>query len=143
MARLYSGDDGFSALPVHGVLMPHFILDREMDLHRVAHELPRGVHRWRTAVLKVEEVWARPDALAVLIEGIVVEHSRAVHPVAIVATGRGSTSVRLWPRAPVERTPAVQRWLAVIAAALRGLGGGAVETTNVADEIVEDLALNA
>jgi hypothetical protein len=123
--------------------MPHLILDRELDLRRVVDGLPREVHRWGTAVLKIEEVWARPDFRAELIEGVVVENSRAVHPVAIVATGRGSTSVRLWPRAPVERTPAVQRWLAVIAAGLRGLGGGAVETTNVANEILAELALNA
>jgi hypothetical protein len=123
--------------------MPHFILDRELDLRRVVDGLPREVHRWGTAVLKIEEVWARPDFRAVLIEGVVVEHSRAVHPVAIVATARGSTSIRLWPRAPVERTPAVQRWLAVIAAGLRGLGGGAIETTNVANEILAKLALNA
>jgi hypothetical protein len=123
--------------------MPHIILKGEMDLRRVVNELPRQAHRWGTAVLKIEEVWARQDFCAVLVEGVVVEHSRAVHPVAIVATGRGTTSVRLWPRAPVERTPAVQRWLAVIAAGLSELGGGAVDTTNVAVEILAELSLNA
>jgi hypothetical protein len=123
--------------------MPHIILKGEMDLRRVVNELPRQAHRWGTVVLKIEEVWARQDFCAVLVEGVVVEHSRAVHPVAIVATGRGTTSVRLWPRAPVERTPAVQRWLAVIAAGLSELGGGAVDTTNVAVEILAELSLNA
>ncbi len=123
--------------------MPHLILDGEVDLHRLVDGLPREARRWGTAVLKIEEVWARPDFRAVLVEGVVVEHSRAVHPVVIVATARGATSIRLWPRAPVERTPAVQRWLAVIAADIRGLGGGALQTTNVADEILTDLALNA
>jgi hypothetical protein len=123
--------------------MPHFIFDGELDMHRVVDGLSREARRWGTAVLKIEEVWVRPDFRAVLVEGVVVEHSRAVHPVAIVATARGATSIRLWPRAPVERTPAVQRWLAVIAADIRGLGGGALQNTNVADEILTDLALNA
>jgi hypothetical protein len=123
--------------------MPHFILNGEVDLRRVAGGLPREARRWGTAVLKIEDVWARPDFSAVLVEGVVVEHSRAVHPVAMVATSQGSTSVRLWSRAPVERTPAVQRWLAVIAAGLCGLGAGGLETTNVTDEILAGLALNA
>ena len=123
--------------------MPHLILDGEMNLERVADELPREeVRRWGTAVLRFEDVWRRSDGLAVLVEGVVVEHSRAVHPVAIVTTGRGTTSIRLWRLAPVERTPAVQRWLAVVAAELRRLGGGGLKTTNLADEVVVDLALS-
>lgn len=122
--------------------MPHLILEGEMDLERVLDAIPRGVHRWGSAVLKTENVWHRSDRLAVLVEGVVVEHSRAVHPVALVATARGTTSVRLWPLAPVERTPAVQRWLAVLARDLGRLGGGALRTTNVADEILAGLEIS-
>jgi len=123
--------------------MPHLILEGEMDLQRVADELPRElVRRWGAAVLRVEETWQRSDRLAVLVEGVVVEHSRAVHPVAIVTTGRGTTSVRLWRLAPVERTPAVQRWLAVVAAELRRLGGGGLKTTNLAGDVLDDLSFS-
>lgn len=123
--------------------MPHLILEGEMDLDRVLEGIPRSVHRWGTAVLKTENVWQRSDRLAVLVEGVVVEHSRAIHPVALIAPARGTTSVRLWSLVPVERTPAVQRWLALLACDLGRLGGGALRTTNVAEEILADLAINA
>lgn len=121
--------------------MPHLILDREVDLERATALLPREVHRWRTAVLKTAEIWQRSDGGAVLVEGVVVEHSRPLHPVAVVSVGRGETSVRLWDLAPVERTPAVQRWLAVIATELRHLGAGDLRTTNIPPATWDDLAL--
>lgn len=121
--------------------MPHLILDGEMDLRCLGHDLEGDVHRWRTAVLKVEGLWWRADRRALLVEGVVVEHSRAVHPVALVAATRGNTSVRLWQHAPVERTPAVQRWLALIAREVQRSGGGRLLTTNLGEEVLEDLEI--
>jgi hypothetical protein len=121
--------------------MPHLILDRAVDLERVGAELPRGVRRFGTAVLKTTESWRRADGAAVLVEGVVVEHSRPLHPVAVVALARGGTSVRLWDRVPVERTAAVQRWLALLAADLGALGAGGLRVTNLAAELTADLAL--
>lgn len=123
--------------------MPHLVLDRTADLGRVVENLPREVSRWRTAVLKNTEVWSRADGSAVLVEGVVVEHSRPLHPVAIVSLSHGETGVRLWGLTPVERTPAVQRWLALVARDLRQLGAGNLRTTNIAAEIWTDLELGA
>jgi len=92
--------------------MPHIILSGTLDLETVASSLDGEVQRWRAAVLKNEASWRRSDGLAVLVEGVVIEHSRPLHPVAVITQGHGDTSVRLWRLAPVERTPAVQRWLA-------------------------------
>lgn len=119
--------------------MPHLVLDGESDLQMIVGGLQFEVHRWGNAVLKTETVWLRSDGQALLVEGVVVEHSRAVHPVAVVATARGTTGVRLWQRAPVERTPAVQRWLAVLACELRQLGGGPLLTTNIGEEVLAGL----
>lgn len=121
--------------------MPHLILDRAVDLERVAAELPREARRFGTAVLKTTESWRRADGAAVLVEGVVVEHSRPLHPVAVVALARGGTSVRLWDRVPVERTVAVQRWLALLAVDLRALGAGGLRVTNLAAELTADLGL--
>ena len=121
--------------------MPHLILDGEMDFECVGDDLESEVHRWGTAVLKIESLWWRSDKRALLVEGVVVEHSRAVHPVAVVAAARGITSVRLWQRAPVERTAAVQRWLAVIACELQRLGGGGLQTTNLGEEVLAGLEI--
>ncbi len=121
--------------------MPHLIFDGELDLRGFEDGLRLEAQRWGTAVLKTESLWWRSDRRALLVEGVVVEHSRAVHPVAVVATGRGTTSVRLWQRAPVERTPAVQRWLAVLACELRRLGGGPLHTTNIGEEVLAGLEL--
>jgi hypothetical protein len=97
------------------------------------------VQRWGTAVLKTEAVWCRVDGRAVLVEGVVVEHSRPLHPVAVISESKGLTSVRLWRLAPIERTPAVQRWLASIAAELCRYGAGPLRTTNIAADLWRDL----
>ena len=123
--------------------MPHLILDGEFDLPAFAERVRPGVHRWGTAVLKIENLWRRSDDKALLVEGVVVEHSRAVHPVALVATARGTTSVRLWQGAPVERTPAVQRWLAIIAGEIQNLGGGSLLTSNIGAEVLAGLEITA
>ncbi len=86
--------------------MPHIILSGTLDLETVASSLDGEVQRWRAAVLKNEASWRRSDGLAVLVEGVVIEHSRPLHPVAVITQGHGDTSVRLWRLAPVERTPA-------------------------------------
>jgi hypothetical protein len=121
--------------------MPHLILSGLLDLELVASGLDGQVQRWGAAVLKTETSWCRSDGLAILIEGVVIEHGRPLHPVAVINHSHGDTSVRLWSVAPVERTRAVQRWLALVAAELHHLGAGALKTTNIADELLQDLEL--
>lgn len=121
--------------------MPHLILSGSVDLERVTSNLRSEVQRWGPAVLKIETSWRRSDGLAVLVEGVVVEHSRPLHPVAEISESKGSTGVRLWRLAPVERTPAVQRWLASIAGELRRFGAGPLKTTNIAPDLWRDLGL--
>ena len=59
--------------------MPHVILEGTVDLDLVASGLTSEVQRWGTAVLKTEAVWRRVDGHAVLVEGVVVDHSRPLH----------------------------------------------------------------
>lgn len=121
--------------------MPHVILTGTVDFEVVASSLDGDAQRWRAAVLKNEASWRRSDGLAILVEGVVIEHSRPLHPVAVITQSHNDTSVRLWRLAPVERTPAVQRWLAWIAVELQRLGAGPVKTTNIADELLHDVDL--
>lgn len=121
--------------------MPHVILEGTVDLDRVVRSFTGEVQRWGPAVLKTEAAWRRSDGLAVLVEGVVIEHSRPLHPVAMISRSRGDTGVRLWRLAPVERTPAIQRWLASVAGELRRLGAGPLKTTNIPAELWQDLAL--
>ncbi len=121
--------------------MPHLVLDGRLDCHRVVPELGQEVHRWGRAVLKLGGAWLRQDGGAALVEGVVVELARPLHPVALVMPHERETVVRLWPTLPVERTRAVQRWLAVVAAALQRHGAGAVTTTNLGDDLLVDLGL--
>jgi len=122
--------------------MPHLVLAGDVDLERALGGLEAEVRRWGRAVLKSDQVWYRGDGTAALIEGVVVEHSRPLHPVALVAPHHGDTIVRLWRLAPVERTSAVQRWLALVASDLRKQGAGPLLTTNLAGELLEDLQLS-
>ena len=123
--------------------MPHLVLRDEVDFDLVLERMPKDAVKWGAAVLKTVELWRRADGRAILIEGVVVEHSRPLRPVALISLSHGDTSVRLWSLATVERTPAVQRWLAVVAGELQQLGAGAVRTTNIAPALVEDLAISS
>jgi len=113
--------------------MPHLVLRDEVDFDLVLEHMSKDAVKWGAAVLKTADLWRRADGRAILIEGVVVEHSRPLHPVALVSLSHGDTL------AEVERTPAVQRWLAVVARDLQRLGAGAVRATNIAPALVEDL----
>jgi hypothetical protein len=119
--------------------MPHLVLAGSINLTAV--EIPSEVHRWGRAVIKTGDGWRRSDGRAVLVEGVVVEFSRPLHPVAVVTEQRGDTVVRLWPVVEVERTPPVQRWLCTLAAALQKTGAGQVKTTNIPHELWQNLDL--
>ena len=121
--------------------MPHLVLVGELPWQEVAAGIEPAVRRWGRAVLKTEASWFRSDGRAVLVEGVVVEHSRPLHPVAVVSLSHGDTSIRLWRLAPVERTAAVQRWLASVAAELQRCGAGPLKTTNIPAQLWEDLGL--
>ena len=121
--------------------MPHLVLVGEVKLEEVAPKISGDVQRWGGAVLKNEATWCRSDGNALLVEGVVVEHSRPLHPVAVISVNHGDTNIRLWRLAPVERTPAVQRWLATVASEVRRLGGGRLKTTNISDDLWQDLGL--
>jgi hypothetical protein len=123
--------------------MPHLVLDGGVDVEELLERMPREVRRWGPAVLKTEDLWRRADGRALLVEGVVVEHSRPLHPIAVVADHRGDTRVSLWRYAPVERTPAVQRWLAIVASDVRALSGGTLRATNISRELLEDLGFSS
>ena len=120
--------------------MPHLVLAGGLDYGSVT--APEEVHRWGRAVIKTEGSWRRRGGEALLVEGVVVEFARPLHPVALVAPHHGDTIVRLWPVAPVERTHAVQRWLGLLAVALQRQGAGPVRLTNIPTELWQDLGLS-
>jgi len=122
--------------------MPHLVLRGSVDFDTITGELDMDVVRWGRAVIKTVDRWRRADAEAMLVDGVVVELARPLHPVALVADRDGDTVIRLWPVVEVERTPAVQRWLAVLAGEFQRLGGGPVVTTNIGPEVLEGLNLD-
>jgi len=119
--------------------MPHMVLAGGLELAPVA--VPEEVHRWGRAVIKTEGSWRRCAGEALLVEGVVVEFARPLHPVALVAPHHGDTIVRLWPVAPVERTRAVQRWLGLLAGVLQRQGAGPLKLTNIPAELWQDIGL--
>ncbi len=119
--------------------MPHLVFSGLLDLGSVS--LEPEVHRWGRAVLKTDACWLRADEAAMLVEGVVVEFSRPLHPVAVAAHHRGETTLRLWKTVAVERTRAVQRWLCLVAMALQQCGAGPVRVTNIPPDLWQDLDL--
>jgi hypothetical protein len=122
--------------------MPHVILKGSMDFSSAATtEIQTGPHRWGRAVLKTERWWTRSDAQGLLVEGVIVEFSRALHPLALVAPHHGDTAIRLWPYLEIEKTRPLQRWLALIAGNLQSIGAGVLKTTNIPDDILDGVDL--
>jgi hypothetical protein len=121
--------------------MPHLVLSGCLDFDRVGRQLESRLERWRRAMLKTEGCWLKQGGDGLLVEGVVVELSRPLHPVAVISRRDSDTVIRLWSSAPVERTPAVQRWLALVASEIQRCGGGAVMTTNICDEYLAGLDL--
>jgi hypothetical protein len=72
---------------------------------------------------------------------VIVEFSRALHPLALIAPHHGDTGVRLWPYLELERTKALQRWLALIAVDLQRAGAGALKKTNISEDILVGVGL--
>lgn len=121
--------------------MPHLVLRGSLDPEAAAAGLEPRVVRWGRAVIKTGDRWRRTEPGAVLVEGVVVELARPLHPVALVAGRDGDTVVRLWPLVEVERTAAVQRFLGLVAGRLQELGCGAVRTTNIGGDALAGLDL--
>lgn len=119
--------------------MPHVVMEGRLGLESA--QIHSAVHRWGRAVLKIADCWRHTESRAMLVEGVVVEFSRPLHPVAVVAHNDRETVLRLWSLAPVERTRAVQRWLCLVACALQRLGAGPVRVTNIPRELWRDLEL--
>ena len=119
--------------------MPHLVLAGSVDLETL--DLQEAVHRWGRAVIKTEGSWRRCGSAARLVEGVVVEYSRPLHPVALVAPHQADTIVRLWPVVAVERTRPVQRWLCLLARELQRHGAGPVTVTNIPADLWQDLEL--
>jgi hypothetical protein len=120
-------------------LMPHIVVRGQLTGD--ALEVPSAVYRWGRAVLKTGDCWLRKDGSALLVEGVVVESSRPLLPVAVVTAHYENTIIRLWPPASVERTHAVQRWLAHIVVELQGNGAGDVISSNLPEVVTEGLIL--
>lgn len=116
--------------------MPHVTIATSETVETLMDRPLPGVERWGRAVLKMEQLWRRGDGEAVLVEGVVVEFSRPLHPVARIAPHERGLIVRLWPLVPVERTEAVQRWLAGVAEWARSASGGEVRSANLAPAAV-------
>lgn len=110
-----------------------------MDCAEVASRLQLTPQRWGRSVIKAEACWVRTDNLALVVEGVVVELSRPLHPVALVMPHGDHTTVRLWPIVEVERTVPVQRFVAMVAAMLVAGGAGRLRSTNLPDQVLSDL----
>jgi hypothetical protein len=121
--------------------VPHLVLDGALAWAAASEQLVPVVRRWGRAVLKTDGCWLRLDGEGLLVEGVVVELNRPLHPVAMVTAHHDDTIVRLWSLVPVERTPAVQRWLALLAADLQSAGGGPVKRTNLPPDVLAGVPL--
>ena len=122
--------------------MPHLVLAGSFQPREAAAAFGPEVHRWGRSVIKTDTCWVRADDHALLVEGVVVEFSRPLHPVVLIAAHREDTMVRLWPQCSVERTAPVQRWLGILASGLQKSGGGGpILSTNISEETLEGLGL--
>jgi len=119
--------------------MPHLLFDGSPDFSKL--RFSSEVRRQGRIVMKVEHSWLRADGRAVLVEGVVVEYSRALHPVAVISRRENHLSLQLWPPVPVERNEAVQRWLLMLAEMLQDAGAGTLLKSNISPGLIETYGL--
>ena len=84
--------------------MPHLVLSGPTALETAARRIEKNPRRWGRAVIKTEDWWTRSDGRALLVEGVVVEFSRALRLrsslsiMTIPAYGSGPTRESNGPR---------------------------------------------
>lgn len=115
--------------------MPHLIFEGSPDLSKL--HFSSEVRREGRTVMKVEHSWLRSDARALLVEGVVIEFSRALHPVAEIHLGHGRLNLGLWSLVSVERNQAIQKWLLMVAQMLQAAGVGPLVKTNLSPELLK------
>jgi hypothetical protein len=82
-------------------------------------------------VARLEGRYLAADGVALLLQGVVVEFSRPLHPVLLVTHRRDATAVHLWPTVSVERTEAVKRLVWQVSEELTAFGAGQITSTNL------------
>lgn len=119
--------------------MPHLIFDSSPELSKLSFS--SEVCREGRTVMKIEHSWLRSDGRSLLVEGVVVEFSRALHPVAEIAFRREKLHVGLWPLVSVERSGAIQKWLLMLGRMLQDSGVGPLVRTNLSMDLLEMTSL--
>jgi hypothetical protein len=113
--------------------MPHVVRRGCADLHAAWRGLPLGPWRWGRAVARVEGRYLAAEGHTLLVQCVVVEYGRPLHPVIMIAHRGQETAVHLWPVVRVERTEAVKRVVLEVAAGLQAFGAGEIVATNLTE----------
>lgn len=114
--------------------MPHVILSGQADLVSAWQEFPEGPFRFGNAVARIEGRFLSAARRELLLEAVVVEFGRPLHPVLLVSLRQEGTAVHLWDVVRVERTEAVKALIALVAKELSRFGAGEVRSTNLKAE---------
>ncbi|MGC8915702.1 MAG: hypothetical protein ACP5NF_01830 [Thermoanaerobaculum sp.] len=120
--------------------MPHVILSGFADLAKAWQEFPSGPFRLGNAVARIEGRFMSSSQRELLLEAVVVEFGRPLHPVVLVSYRQEGTAVHLWDVVRVERTEAVKALVALVARELLAFGAGGLVTTNLKPELLGSLA---
>jgi hypothetical protein len=84
-------------------------------------------------VARIEGSYLSADGRTLLVQCVVVEYGRPLHPVFVVTHRERDTAVHLWPVVRVERTEAVKRALLEVAAELTAFGAAEIVATNLTE----------
>uniref|UniRef100_A0A7C2NJA5 Uncharacterized protein n=1 Tax=Thermoanaerobaculum aquaticum TaxID=1312852 RepID=A0A7C2NJA5_9BACT len=121
--------------------MPHVILSGQADLARAWQEFPEGPFRFGNAVARIEGRFLSASRRELLLEAVVVEFGRPLHPVILVSLRQEGTGVHLWDVVRVERTEAVKALIAMVSRELARFGAGEVRSTNLKPELLSALGV--
>ncbi|BCW92671.1 MAG: hypothetical protein ACOY7U_09635 [Acidobacteriota bacterium] len=121
--------------------MPHVILSGQADLARAWQEFPEGPFRFGNAVARIEGRFLSASRRELLLEAVVVEFGRPLHPVILVSLRQEGTGVHLWDVVRVERTEAVKALIALVGRELARFGAGEVRSTNLKPELLSALGV--
>jgi hypothetical protein len=99
--------------------MPHVVVEEAGDLQRLYQAFAPIMQRTENEILKVQEFYLSRNGRDALLESVAIEQGAACNFFVQLKLHENAITVRLLPATDPEKTPAVKKVMALVAAFIR------------------------
>ncbi len=104
--------------------MPHVVVEEAGDLQGLYRAFAPMLHRSNNEILKVQEFYLSRSGKDALLESVTIERGTACNFFVQLKLHENAITVRLLPATDPEKTPAVKKVMALVAAFIRTVSPG-------------------